>query len=138
MGLAHVVVTTVTRDDLPDGGAAHFVAVIEALREVVPDATIEVLTSDFAGAMASVDSVTDARPDVFNHNLETVPRLYPEVRPGAHYRRSLDVLERVKRRCEGPARPPCPPSRASCSGSARHPPRSSRSCATCARWAATC
>ncbi|MFU8891195.1 MAG: lipoyl synthase [Anaerosomatales bacterium] len=99
MGLAHVVVTTVTRDDLPDGGAAHFVAVIEALREAVPDAAVEVLTSDFAGNTSSIDAVTDARPDVFNHNLETVPRLYPEVRPGAEYRRSLGVLARVKERC---------------------------------------
>jgi lipoyl synthase len=108
MGLSHVVVTTVTRDDLPDGGAAHFVAVIDALREVVPEATVEVLTSDFAGRYVSVDAVTDARPDVFNHNLETVPRLYPEVRPGAQYRRSLDVLERVKRRCEETGAAPLP------------------------------
>jgi len=94
--LTHVVVTTVTRDDIPDGGAAHFVAVIEALREAVPEATVEVLTSDFAGRMESVDTVATARPDVFNHNLETVPRLYADVRPGADYRRSLDVLARVK------------------------------------------
>ncbi|MDF1542740.1 MAG: lipoyl synthase [Anaerosomatales bacterium] len=108
MGLAHVVVTTVTRDDLPDGGAAHFVAVIEALREAVPDATVEVLTSDFAGNTSSIDAVTDARPDVFNHNLETVPRLYPEVRPGAEYRRSLGVLARVKERCAEADAPPLP------------------------------
>ncbi len=95
MGLEHVVVTAVTRDDVADGGAAHFVAVIEALREGVPETTIEVLTSDFAGSMESVDLVVDARPDVFNHNLETVPRLYPEVRPGADYERSLHVLERA-------------------------------------------
>lgn len=98
MGLSHVVVTTVTRDDLPDGGAAHFVAVIEALRTTVPDAAIEVLTSDFAGRGESVDIVVDAGPDVFNHNLETVPRLYGQVRPGADYRRSLDVLARAARR----------------------------------------
>lgn len=96
MELSHVVVTTVTRDDVSDGGAAHFVAVIKALRDVVPNATVEVLTSDFAGQLESVDLVAAARPDVFNHNLETVPRLYAEVRPGADYRRSLDVLARVK------------------------------------------
>jgi len=96
MGLSHVVVTAVTRDDVADGGAAHFVAVIEALREAVPDALVEVLTSDFAGRMESVDLVAGARPDVFNHNLETVPRLYAEVRPGADYARSLDVLARVR------------------------------------------
>jgi lipoic acid synthetase len=100
MGLSHVVVTTVTRDDINDGGAAHFVAVIEALRAALPEAKVEVLTSDFGGRAASVDAVVDASPDVFNHNLETVPRLYGEVRPGAGYRRSLAVLERVKARCE--------------------------------------
>lgn len=95
MELRHVVVTAVTRDDVADGGAAHFVAVIEALREAVPQATVEVLTSDFAGSPESVDMVAAAGPDVFNHNLETAPRLYAEVRPGADYERSLDVLERV-------------------------------------------
>lgn len=95
MGLSHVVVTTVTRDDLPDGGAAHFVAVIEAVRDAAPSARVEVLTSDFGGQMDAVDTVAAARPDVFNHNVETVPRLYAEVRPGADYRRSLDVLARV-------------------------------------------
>jgi len=99
MGLAHVVVTTVTRDDLEDGGAAHFVAVIDALRTALPEAKVEVLTSDFGGRDASVDAVVDASPDVFNHNLETVPRLYADVRPGAGYRRSLGVLGRVKERC---------------------------------------
>jgi lipoyl synthase len=96
LGLTHVVVTTVTRDDLPDGGAAHFVAVIGALREAVPNAAVEVLTSDFAGRLESVDVVTQAGPDVFNHNLETVPRLYGGVRPGADYRRSLEVLARAR------------------------------------------
>jgi lipoyl synthase len=96
LGLSHVVVTTVTRDDLPDGGAAHFVAVIDALRSTVPKATVEVLTSDFAGRLEDVDTVAAARPDVFNHNVETVPRLYAEVRPGADYQRSLGVLARVK------------------------------------------
>ncbi|MHB9002922.1 MAG: lipoyl synthase [Coriobacteriia bacterium] len=95
MGLRHVVVTTVTRDDVEDGGAAHFVAVIEALRSVLPGSSVEVLTSDFAGRMASVDTVVAALPDVYNHNLETVPALYAEVRPGADYERSLRVLARV-------------------------------------------
>lgn len=95
MGLKHVVVTTVTRDDVADGGAAHFVAVIEALRDAVPGASIEVLTSDFAGRLESVDAVVAARPDVYNHNLETVPRLYAAVRPGAVYERSLAVLARA-------------------------------------------
>lgn len=95
MGLRHVVITTVTRDDLADGGAAHFAAVIEAVRAASPTAAIEVLTSDFAGDLTAVDVVLAAAPDVFNHNLETVPRLYSEVRPGADYRRSLTVLAHV-------------------------------------------
>ncbi|MDZ4180635.1 MAG: lipoyl synthase, partial [Coriobacteriia bacterium] len=98
----HVVVTSVTRDDLPDGGAAHFVAVIEAVRAALPETTIEVLTSDFAGRLESVDAVIAARPDVFNHNLETVPRLYETVRPGADYARSLAVLERAGAAPEAP------------------------------------
>jgi lipoic acid synthetase len=96
MGLSHVVITTVTRDDVSDGGAAHFVAVIEAVRAACPEATVEVLTSDFAGRLESVDTVAAARPDVFNHNLETVPRLYESVRPGADYERSLSVLARAR------------------------------------------
>jgi lipoic acid synthetase len=96
MGLRHVVVTTVTRDDLADGGAVHFIAVIEALRAELPGIAVEVLTSDFAGSDEAVDTVAAARPDVFNHNVETVPRLYAEVRPGAGYERSLRVLARVK------------------------------------------
>jgi lipoic acid synthetase len=96
MGLRHVVVTTVTRDDLADGGASHFVEVISALREVVPETRIEVLTSDFAGDLSSVDTVVRAHPDVFNHNVETAPRLYPAVRPAAEYGRSLAVLARAK------------------------------------------
>lgn len=95
MDLRHVVITTVTRDDLEDGGAAHFVATIEAVRAVLPQAAVEVLTSDFGGNEASVDLVAAARPDVFNHNLETVPRLYERVRPEADYARSLRVLQRV-------------------------------------------
>ena len=95
LGLRHVVITTVTRDDLPDGGAEHFVRVIEAVRAAAPDVAIEVLTSDFGGLLGSVDTVAAARPDVFNHNVETVPRIYSQVRPGADYERSLAVLERV-------------------------------------------
>lgn len=97
MGLEHVVVTTVTRDDLSDGGASHFVAVIHALRSRVPDVVVEVLTSDFAGDLGSVEVVVDARPDVYNHNMETVPRLYPLIRPEASYERSLDVLAHASR-----------------------------------------
>ncbi|GAB4280343.1 MAG: lipoyl synthase [Coriobacteriia bacterium] len=96
MGLSHVVVTSVTRDDLPDGGAAHFAATVREIRAVLPDATVEVLTSDFAGSMEAVDAVVDSAPDVFNHNVETVPRLYPEVCPLADYERSLCVLARAK------------------------------------------
>jgi lipoic acid synthetase len=96
MGLRHVVITMVTRDDLSDGGAAHIVAVIEAVRVAVPEAAVEVLVSDFAGNMAPVDAIAALRPDVFNHNLETVPRLYPGVRPGADYGRSLQVLARAR------------------------------------------
>jgi lipoic acid synthetase len=99
--LKHVVVTTVTRDDLADGGAAHFVAVIEAVRDASPGTRVEVLTSDFGGHLEDVDTVADALPDVFNHNVETVPRLYNEVRPGAEYPRSLAVLARVKERHPG-------------------------------------
>ncbi len=96
MALRHVVITSVTRDDVADGGAAHFVATIEAVRSAVPGVAIEVLTSDFGGREESVDVVAAARPEVYNHNLETVPRLYDEVRPGAVYERSLRVLERVR------------------------------------------
>jgi len=92
MGLQHVVVTSVTRDDLADGGAGHFVATIEAIRRRLPQATVEVLVPDFGGDLSAVDQVLAAAPEVFNHNLETVPRLYPRVRPQAVYQRSLDVL----------------------------------------------
>jgi lipoic acid synthetase len=90
--LRHVVITSVTRDDLPDGGAAHFAATIAAVRAARPDALIEVLTPDFGGAAAALDVVLAARPDVFNHNLETVRRLQPEIRPQADYERSLGML----------------------------------------------
>jgi lipoic acid synthetase len=95
LGLRHVVVTSVTRDDLPDGGAAQFAAVIAAVREVVPEATVEVLVPDLAGDEAALGIVLAARPDVLNHNLETVPRLYPRVRPQARYERSLELLARA-------------------------------------------
>lgn len=94
--LHHVVLTSVTRDDLPDGGAAHFAAAIHAVRCRLPAATVEVLIPDLAGSHASLASVLDARPDVLNHNVETVPRLYQIVRPGASYRRSLALLARAK------------------------------------------
>jgi lipoic acid synthetase len=98
LSLRHVVVTSVDRDDLPDGGAGHFVACIERLREVAPGATVEVLTPDFRRKPGAAAAVADARPDVFNHNLETVPRLYRRVRPGASYEHSLELLGSVKRR----------------------------------------
>ena len=92
MGLRHVVVTSVTRDDLPDGGAAHFAATIRAIRARLPGATVEVLVPDFQNAAAALDLVLAAKPDIFNHNLETVERLQPSIRPQADYRRSLAVL----------------------------------------------
>ena len=98
LGLEHIVITSVDRDDLPDGGAGHFVKVIKALRETTPNTTIEILTPDFRNKMeAAVEAIVDAGPDVYNHNLETVPRLYPTIRPGARYYASLRLLEQVKR-----------------------------------------
>jgi lipoic acid synthetase len=96
LALKHVVITSVTRDDLADGGAGHFARTIRAVRERLPKTIIEVLTPDFQGRTDAIDAVLDARPDVFNHNVETVPRLYPTVRPEADYRRSLDVLAHAK------------------------------------------
>jgi len=97
MGLEHIVITSVDRDDLPDGGAGHFVKVIKALRRETPDTTIEILTPDFRGKMReAVEMICEAGPDVYNHNLETVPRLYPTIRPGARYYTSLRLLEEVK------------------------------------------
>lgn len=92
LGLDYVVLTSVTRDDLPDGGAGHFALAIEALHQSCPAAGVEVLTPDFQGSRGALMRVLEAGPAVFNHNLETVPRLYPEVRPSADYGRSLDVL----------------------------------------------
>ncbi|GAB4138057.1 lipoyl synthase [Thermopirellula anaerolimosa] len=98
LGLRHVVVTCVTRDDLPDGGAEHFVRTIAAIRQLC-DAAVEVLPSDFAGNGSAVDRVVDAAPDVYNHNTETVPRLYPTVRGRkADYRWTLEMFRRIKRR----------------------------------------
>jgi lipoyl synthase len=96
LGLAHVVITSVDRDDLPDGGAAHFAGVIAALRDRCPATTIEVLTPDFLRKEGAAETVTAARPDVFNHNLETVPSLYLTVRPGARYFQSIRLLQRAK------------------------------------------
>jgi lipoyl synthase len=97
LGLNHVVVTSVDRDDLEDGGAEHFAQTIRAIRHRAPATTIEVLTPDFLRCPpAALETVVAARPDVFNHNLETVPGLYPEVRPGARYFHSLRLLQRVK------------------------------------------
>jgi lipoic acid synthetase len=96
MGLAHVVVTSVDRDDLADGGAGHFAAVIRAVRRRSPSTTIEVLTPDFLRKDGALETVVEARPDVFNHNLETVPSRYLAVRPGARYFHSLRLLQRVK------------------------------------------
>ncbi len=96
LGLQHVVVTSVDRDDLEDGGAEHFVRCIEAIRAQAPDTTIEVLTPDFRRKPGAIAAVSRARPDVYNHNLETVPRLYRSIRPGASYRHSLDVLARAR------------------------------------------
>ena len=98
MGLNHVVITSVDRDDLDDGGARHFAQVINAIREKAPEATIEILTPDFLRKDGAAEIVIDARPDVFNHNLETVPRLYLSIRPGARYYHSMRLLERVKER----------------------------------------
>lgn len=95
LGLSHVVVTSVNRDDLPDGGSAHFRAVMEALRSALPDAALEVLTPDFCGDLEAVRRVASSPIDVFNHNIETVPRLYGRVRPKARYERSLEVLRTV-------------------------------------------
>ena len=98
LGLEHIVVTSVDRDDLADGGASQFVKVIEALRRTTPTTTIEILTPDFRNkADAAIEAIVAARPDVYNHNLETVPRLYPTIRPGARYYASLRLLETVKR-----------------------------------------
>lgn len=96
LGLRHVVITSVDRDDLPDGGATHFAQTIKAIRASSPETTIEILTPDFLRKPGALEIVVAARPDVYNHNLETVPRLYATVRPGARYFHSLNLLKRVK------------------------------------------
>ncbi|MSP04093.1 MAG: lipoyl synthase [Acetobacteraceae bacterium] len=96
LGLVHVVITSVDRDDLGDGGAAHFAAVVRAIRAVTPGTTIEILTPDFLRKPGATEIIASAPPDVFNHNLETVPRLYPTIRPGARYYQSLRLLDAVK------------------------------------------
>jgi lipoyl synthase len=97
LGLEHIVITSVDRDDLPDGGASQFVKVIEELRRQTPSTTIEILTPDFRNKMdRAVEMIVEAGPDVYNHNLETVPRLYPTIRPGARYYHSLRLLDKVK------------------------------------------
>jgi lipoyl synthase len=104
LALAHVVVTSVDRDDLADGGAAHFAGVIRAIRARCPDTTIEVLTPDFLRKEGAAETVVAARPDVFNHNLETVPSLYLAVRPGARYFASLRLLQKAKELAKGLAK----------------------------------
>ena len=97
MGLSHVVITSVDRDDLDDGGATHFAQTIQAIRAAAPNTTIEILTPDFLRKNGAIEIVVAAKPDVYNHNLETVPRLYSEVRPGARYFHSLRLLDQVKK-----------------------------------------
>src|ERR1700723_2276631 len=97
LGLRHVVITSVDRDDLADGGGAHFAAVISAIRAAAPGTTIEILTPDFLRKSGALEVVVAARPDVFNHNLETVPRLYPTIRPGARYYQSLRLADYVQK-----------------------------------------
>ncbi|MEQ8321481.1 MAG: lipoyl synthase [Rhodospirillales bacterium] len=97
LGMKHLVITSVDRDDLKDGGADQFVRCIERIRETTPETTIEILTPDFRDKPGALEKVIKARPDVFNHNLETVPRLYPNIRPGARYFHSLKLLDTVKR-----------------------------------------
>ncbi len=96
MGLRHVVITSVNRDELPDGGATLFARTIEAVRRDNPDTTIEVLIPDFKGSKAALEAVLAARPQILNHNIETVPRLYKRVRPGANYSQSIELLQRTK------------------------------------------
>lgn len=95
MALRYVVVTSVTRDDLIDGGASHFALTVRSIRKELPETAVEVLVPDFQGCTKALETVFQAHPDMFNHNIETVPRLYPAVRPQAVYRRSLDVLQRA-------------------------------------------
>ncbi len=101
LGLKHIVVTSVTRDDLEDGGAHHFANTIKALKRELPDSTVEVLIPDMKGIKENINIIIEAKPDVINHNVETVPSLYSKVRPEANYHRSLDVLRYVKEEAPG-------------------------------------
>ena len=101
MGLRHVVVTSVTRDDLPDGGAVVFARTVHLLRRRIPKVTVELLVPDFSGNQAALETVIKSGPDIFSHNMETVPRLYTSVRPGASYERSLELLAKAAK-CKGP------------------------------------
>ncbi|HYM00547.1 MAG TPA: lipoyl synthase [Blastocatellia bacterium] len=101
LGLRYVVITSVNRDELDDGGAGHFAATVRAVRSRLPESKIEVLTPDFKGSLAALHMVLDAGPDTFNHNVETVPRLYGRVRPQARYKQSLDVLREAHRYAPG-------------------------------------
>jgi lipoic acid synthetase len=98
MGVTHAVVTSVTRDDLADGGAGHFAGTIQSIRQQCPGVSVEVLVPDFGGAISALDTICKAGPEVFNHNIETVPRLYAKIRPLADYRRSLGILSYVASR----------------------------------------
>jgi len=100
LGLSHVVITSVARDDLKDGGAGHFGKVIRAVHTRLPKATVEVLTPDFKGDPSAIERVVEASPEIYNHNLETIPRLQKKLRPYARYERSLEVLRHVKRTAE--------------------------------------
>ena len=97
LGLKHMVITSVDRDDLADGGAGHFVAVVDAVRDKAPQTSIEILTPDFRNKSSALEIIAAARVDIFNHNLETVPRLYKTIRPGARYEGSLDLLREMKK-----------------------------------------
>lgn len=97
LGLRYAVITSVTRDDVPDGGASIFAATVREIRRYVPGCRVEVLVPDFGGSLEALEKVVDTRPDVLNHNMETVKRLYPEVRKGADYQRSLELLRNAKR-----------------------------------------
>jgi lipoic acid synthetase len=101
LGLRHVVVTSVDRDDLPDGGAGHFAHTARAIKARLPECTVEMLVPDFKGDLMAVETVVDSPVDILNHNTETVPRLYKRVRPGAQYQRSLDLLRHAKHRRPG-------------------------------------
>ena len=96
MNLEHVVITSVDRDDLSDGGAAHFAEVVRSIRNAAPDTTVEILTPDFKDKAGAIEIMAGSPPDVFNHNLETVPRLYPTIRPGSRYFTSLNLLHEIK------------------------------------------